>query len=454
MDTHYEMNDSLYCVGVIDGRYKRNTYELRNYFSEYALMKYRIEVELKYLLELSLRIDILPEYATNGGWLEDYFEQILFNFNLEEAKKIKEIEKITLHDVKAIEYYIRKKFDEYDISYLNKWIHFGLTSQDTNSPAQTLQVKRFLEQVYSPKMVEMLKIINNFYFNNKNIVMLGKTHGQIASPTSMGKEFMVYHERLENQLKLLGKIDFNTKFGGAVGNLNAHLYCYPDVNWKNVMDSFIQSLGMIRQQFTTQIDHYDNLCAIFHNIVRINNILIDFSRDIWLYTSIKYLLLRTSEGQIGSSTMPHKINPINFENAEGNLSLANSLFTRICDTIPVSRYQRDLSNSTISRNFGTAFGYTMIAYDNLITGLSKLLVNNEEINKDLDSGWAVLLEALQTYLRTVGLSNAYELVKNFYDQTPLVNKESLSAWIDTLNIGDNHKDKLKNLSPETYTGYH
>ena len=400
----------LTAVGPIDGRYIEKTSELQSYFSESALIKYRIKVEVEYFIALcNLPIKQLKKFPVNK-----FFDlrKLYKEFKIEYAEKIKNIEKITNHDVKAVEYFIKEKMDELELKEFKEFIHFGLTSQDINNTAVPNSIKDAMEKVFTPSIkliVQMLKEKAEIW---QDLPLLARTHGQAASPTRMGKEIQVFVERLEKQIKLLNFIPYNAKFGGATGNFNAHHIAYNSINWKKFADDFIKNaFALDRQQNTTQIEHYDNLAALMHNICRINTILIDFSRDIWTYISMDYFKQKIKKGEVGSSAMPHKVNPIDFENAEGNLEMANGIFETLSKKLPVSRLQRDLTDSTVLRNIGVPFAHTMIALNSLEKGINKLMINEQKILVDLENNWAIVAEALQTILRREGYPNPYEELK-------------------------------------------
>lgn len=443
------MSVPLTAICPIDGRYYNKTKELQDYFSEFALIKYRLQVEIEYFIAIcGLGIPQLKVSQETFNKLRGIYQ----GFTIEEAKKVKEFESATNHDIKAIEYYIKSKFDHLGLKPVKEFVHFGLTSQDINNTAIPLLLKDFFDHELFLLYDKLKETFEDLYQQWLNIPMLSRTHGQPASPTKLGKEMMVYYERVYMQLYQMEKIPFSAKFGGAVGNFNAHQVAFPNVNWPEFADNFIkQTLGLYRSQFTTQIEHYDNLASLFDATRRINNILIDFDRDMWYYISLNYFGLRVTEQEVGSSTMPHKINPINFENSEGNLQIANGLLQTMANKLPISRLQRDLSDSTVLRNIGVAFAYTIIGIKSLLTGISKLEVNQEMIQYDLDSHWSVITEGIQTILRREGYSDPYELMKQFTRNNE-INQETISALIDQLKVSDSVKSELRAITPSNYTG--
>ena len=445
------MNENnLKSISPIDGRYRKISNKISNYFSEYALIKYRVYVEIEYFKALC---DIpLKQLASISSSDKKKISAIASKFSLENANRIKKIEQKINHDVKAVEYFIKEKFDDLGLENYKEFIHFGLTSQDINNTATPLMLKFCLKNILLPSLGDVLKLLKNKADDFINISMIARTHGQAASPTTFGKEINVFYERIKNQLNLLYKIPNNGKFGGASGNLNAHYVSYPSIDWDNFSNKFLERLGLERSKPTTQIEHYDNMAAIFHNLSRINTILIDFCKDIWHYISINYLIQKVNKKEVGSSAMPHKINPIDFENAEGNLMLANSLYTFFAEKLPISRLQRDLTDSTVSRNIGLPLAYTKIAFDSIIKGINKLDIGKETIEKDLNDNWAVVSEAIQTILRREKISNPYELLKNLTRSNDKITKESISAFINNLPINQKIKDELSKISPKNYIG--
>ena len=442
-----ELN-SLTAISPIDGRYHRQTEALSAYFSEFALMQYRVRVEIEYFVALAQqKIFSLPANKVQA------LRKIYADFNNETAQQIKNLEKVTNHDVKALEYYIKKELDALGLSHLKEYVHFGLTSQDVNNTAIPLMWKEALETEYFPAIANLCISLRGLAKSWAKIPMLAKTHGQPASPTRLGKEIMVFVERLENQLSLLNEVPYSCKFGGATGNFNAHTVAYPKVNWVKFGNKFCQDkLGLQRQQYTTQIEHYDNLAAHFDGMKRINTILIDFCRDIWTYISMEYFKQKTKKGEVGSSAMPHKVNPIDFENAEGNLGLANAIFEHLSAKLPISRLQRDLTDSTVIRNIGIPFAHTIISLNSINKGLGKLLLNEDAIQADLDKNWAVVAEAIQTILRRENYPQPYEALKELTRGKGGINKQSIHAFINKLKVKPAVKTELKKITPFNYTG--
>ena len=441
----------LNAIGPIDGRYNSKTKDLQNYFSEASLIKFRVKVEIEYFIALCNSSIIQLNHFPSEKFKE--LRKIYSNFNNDDAQRIKEIESITNHDVKAVEYFIKEEFKKLKLEEFNEFIHFGLTSQDINNTAVPYSIKKALEEIILPEISNLIKLIEKNANIWSDISMLARTHGQAASPTRMGKEMMVFVERLKNQLLLMNKIPHTAKFGGATGNFNAHHVAFPDINWVDFSNDFLKSsLKLKRQQTTTQIEHYDNLAAIMNNLSRINTILIDFSRDIWTYVSMDYFKQKINKNEVGSSAMPHKVNPIDFENAEGNLGIANSLFSFMADKLPISRLQRDLTDSTVLRNIGVPLAHTLIALKSLNKGIKKLVINKEKISSDLDENWAVVAEAIQTILRRENYPNPYESLKELTRLNSKITKETISDFIDILNVGDNIKKELKKINPSNYTG--
>ena len=418
----------LTAISPIDGRYHEKTKELSEYFSEYALIKYRVFVEIQYFIALAQKP--LPQLEEFDLDLVENLDAIFENFSVEDAEIVKNIEKTTNHDVKAVEYFLKSKFDQMGISRFKEFIHFGLTSQDINNTATPLLLKNAIEEVYLPQLEKIKEKIADFAEEWASVPMLARTHGQPASPTRLGKEFRVFLERLNVQLVQLKYIPYSAKFGGATGNFNAHYVAYPDTNWKVFGDDFVSEyLGLTRSQFTTQIEHYDNLAALFHVLSRINTILIDLSRDIWTYISMEYFKQKTIKGEIGSSAMPHKVNPIDFENAEGNLGIANALFGHLADKLPISRLQRDLTDSTVLRNIGVPVGHSIIAFKSILKGFSKLLLNEEKLNDDLEQNWMVIAEAIQNILRRENFDKPYEALLNLTRGKANVTREDIHYFI-------------------------
>ena len=441
----------LTAITPIDGRYISKTSSLQAYFSEAALIKFRVHVEIEYFIALcNSSITQLNHFPSNKfSKLRDLY----LNFKEEDAQRIKDIESITNHDVKAVEYFIKEEFDKLGLGEFKEFIHFGLTSQDINNTAIPYSIKEALEKVYLPKLTEVIDLLKERVVEWNTIPLLARTHGQAASPTRMGKEIQVFVERIEKQLELLKTIPFNAKFGGATGNFNAHYVAFPKIDWKKFANNFTASaFNLERQQTTTQIEHYDNLAALMNNISRINTILIDFSRDIWTYVSMDYFKQKIKKGEVGSSAMPHKVNPIDFENAEGNLDMANAIFGFLSNKLPISRLQRDLTDSTVLRNIGQPFAHTLIALASLNKGINKLLINEVTIAADLEKNWVVVSEAIQTILRREGYPNPYETLKELTRTNSAINAESIAIFIDTLNVSETIKSELKKITPSNYTG--
>ncbi|NAS30318.1 adenylosuccinate lyase [Flavobacteriaceae bacterium R38] len=442
---------ALNAISPIDGRYRSKTQTLASFFSEEALIKYRVLVEIEYFIALC-NIP-LPQLNDFDSSLYDDLRSIYTDFSSDDAISIKEIEKTTNHDVKAVEYFIKEKFDALDISQYKEFIHFGLTSQDINNTAVPLSVKDALQQVYMPLLVAVLDKLKEQANEWSEISMLARTHGQPASPTRLGKEIQVFVTRIEEQVKLLQEIPFAAKFGGATGNFNAHKVAYPSIDWKAFGKGFVEEkLGLHHSFPTTQIEHYDHLAGIFDGLKRINTILIDFDRDIWTYISMEYFKQKIKKGEVGSSAMPHKVNPIDFENSEGNLGIANALFEHLSSKLPVSRLQRDLTDSTVLRNVGVPIGHTLIGFESTLKGLNKLLLNKEKFEEDLENNWAVVAEAIQTILRREGYPNPYEALKGLTRTNESITQQSIANFIDTLEISEEIKQELKNISPSNYTG--
>ncbi len=442
---------SLNAITPIDGRYISKTSSLQEYFSESALIKFRVQVEIEYFIALcNSSILQLNHFPTDKF---PALRSLYSNFSEQDAQRIKDIESITNHDVKAVEYFIKEKFDKLGLEEFKEFIHFGLTSQDINNTAVPYSIKEAVENVFLPKLTEVLDLLNSRAEEWKNIPLLARTHGQAASPTRMGKEIKVFSERIEKQLSLLSTIPFSAKFGGATGNFNAHHVAFPEIDWVNFANSFTKdALNLERQQTTTQIEHYDNLAALMDNISRINTILIDFSRDIWTYVSMDYFKQKIKKGEVGSSAMPHKVNPIDFENAEGNLGMANAIFNFLSSKLPVSRLQRDLTDSTVLRNIGVPFAHSLIALASLNKGINKLLINKVNIEDDLEKNWAVVAEGIQTILRREGYPNPYEALKKLTRTNSVINAKSIASFIDTLDVNDTTKAELKSITPSNYTG--
>jgi adenylosuccinate lyase len=442
---------ALHSISAVDGRYWSQTEKLSHYFSEFALIKYRLHIEVEYFIALCELP--LPQLKEIDKSVYAPLRNIILDFNDTDAAAIKAIEKVTNHDVKAVEYFLRDKFDTLKIGAYKEFIHFGLTSQDINNTAVPLSYKQALTVQIIPQIEKIIQAVEERGQTWKDVALLAHTHGQPASPTKLGKEFLVFVERLNNQLLQLKQIPFGAKFGGATGNFNAHHVAYPTINWIDFANHFVnESLGLHRQQHTTQIEHYDNLAASFDALKRLNTILIDFSRDIWSYISMNYFKQKLKEGEVGSSAMPHKVNPIDFENAEGNLGIANALFEFLSAKLPVSRLQRDLTDSTVLRNIGLPLAHTLISLNSLQKGIGKLIINHEAIANDLDNNWAVVAEALQTILRRENYPHPYEALKNLTRVNALINKDSLHSFIEQLNVSEEIKKEMKLISPHNYTG--
>lgn len=441
----------LSAISPVDGRYRNTAAPLAAYFSEFALIRYRVFVEIEYFIALCERP--LPQLQGFDKSVAEKLRGIVNNFTEEDAAAIKETEKITNHDVKAVEYFIKDAFDKLGLERYKEFIHFGLTSQDINNTAIPYSVKEALKEVYYPMIDELLGVLKQYAAEWKDVPMLAHTHGQPASPTRLGKEIQVFIERLENQLSSLKQVPCSAKFGGATGNFNAHHIAYPEIDWKAFGNHFVNDiLGLSRSQYTTQIEHYDNFAAQCDALKRINNILIDLDRDIWTYISMNYFKQRIKAGEIGSSAMPHKVNPIDFENSEGNLGIANALFEHFAAKLPVSRLQRDLTDSTVLRNIGVPLAHSLIAMKSTIKGLNKLLLNRAALDADLEANWAVVAEAIQTILRREGYPNPYEALKDLTRTNEQVNAGTIAAFVEKLNISDAVKNEIKKITPGSYTG--
>jgi adenylosuccinate lyase len=446
-----ELN-SLTAISPLDGRYRQKVNELDLYFSEFGFIKYRLMVEIEYFIALcEIPLPQLADYKKeNYKVLRSIYE----DFEIEDAEKIKEREKITNHDVKAIEYYLKERFFHAGWGKWSEFIHFGLTSQDINNTAIPLSIKDALITVYFPLLFELRESLAALADEWKDIPMLARTHGQPASPTKLGKEITVFITRIDEQSKYFGQIPYSAKFGGATGNLNAHKVAYPDIDWITFADNFVnEELGLQRSQPTTQIEHYDNLAALFDNMRRINVILIDLARDIWMYISMDYFRQKIKKGEIGSSAMPHKVNPIDFENGEGNLGYANAIFGHLSEKLPVSRLQRDLSDSTVLRNIGVPIGHSVLAFNSILKGLSKLVINEEKIRSDLENNWVVVAEAIQTILRREGYPKPYEALLELTRTNTKVTSDTIHKFIDTLEVSDDVKEELKAITPYNFTGF-
>jgi adenylosuccinate lyase len=441
----------LLAISPVDGRYHNATAELADYFSEYALIKYRVFVEIEYFIALYQHP--LPQLQDFDKSLKEKLQGIYQNFSTDDAESIKLIEKTTNHDVKAVEYFIKKKFDELGLAEYKEFIHFGLTSQDINNTAIPYSFKTALNDVYYPAITNLISILMQRASEWENVPMLAHTHGQPASPTRLGKEIRVFIERLEKQLALLEQVPVSAKFGGATGNFNAHHVAYPQINWQEFGNKFVdEQLGLSRSQYTTQIEHYDNFAAQCDALKRINNILIDLDRDMWTYISMNYFKQQIKAGEVGSSAMPHKVNPIDFENSEGNLGIANAVFEHLAAKLPISRLQRDLTDSTVLRNIGVPVAHTLIAIKSTIRGVNKLLLNEAAINAHLEANWAVVAEAIQTILRREGYPNPYEALKELTRTNTQVNAQTMASFIDTLAVSNAVKNELKAITPGNYTG--
>jgi adenylosuccinate lyase len=443
-------NSELLSISPVDGRYHKTTKILKPYFSELGLFKYRILVEIEYFIHL-VKLP-LPQLSRFDHAVFAQLRSIYTSFDEKGGVKIKEIEKITNHDVKAVEYYIKEKFDELGLSDFKEFIHFGLTSQDINNTATPLLTRDGFENEILPRLKELMSLMQQISSQWMDIPMLARTHGQPASPTRLGKELRVFHRRLENQLDLLKNIPHTAKFGSATGNFNAHFAAYPEFDWHGFADKFIDELGLARSFPTTQIEHYDNIAAFCDGIKRINNIFLDFARDIWHYISIEYFKQKISKNEVGSSTMPHKVNPIDFENAEGNLGIANSFFEFFASKLPISRLQRDLTDSTVLRNIGVPLAHSYIAYTSLIKGINKLELNEAKLNEDLENNWIVIGEGIQTILRREGYPEPFEAVKALTRKNEKITRETIADFIDGLDIDDEVKRELKQLTPQNYLG--
>lgn len=442
----------LTAVSPIDGRYHSKTENLGEYFSEYALIRYRVKVEVEYFIALCELP--LPQLAGVDKGLFGALRDIYALFSVEDASRIKEIESVTNHDVKAVEYFLKERFDVLGLEKYKEFIHFGLTSQDINNTSVPMSVKDATTEVLLPMLRELIDKLNAFAEEWYDVPMLAKTHGQPASPTRLGKEIKVFAYRLETQLRQLEAVPVSGKFGGATGNFNAHLIAFPNYDWRAFAKNFLEnSLGIQREEWTTQISNYDNLGALFDAMKRINTIIIDLDRDIWQYVSMNYFKQKIKAGEVGSSAMPHKVNPIDFENSEGNLGIANAVLSHLSMKLPISRLQRDLTDSTVLRNVGVPMGHMVIALASTLKGLNKLILNEDAINADLDNMWNVVAEAIQTILRREGYEKPYETLKALTRTNSVVNAQSIAEFIDTLKVSDAVKDELKRISPHTYTGY-
>jgi len=443
--------NALTAISPVDGRYRRAGKELATYFSEYALIRYRVRVEIEYFIALCEMP--LPQLENIDKSIYTSLRAIYIDFTEEDAQAIKDIEKVTNHDVKAVEYYIKEKFDALNLEAYKEFIHFGLTSQDINNTSVPLSLKEAVLEQYLPKLDEVIAKLKELAIEWKDIPLLARTHGQPASPTRMGKEIEVFIARLNRQVEQLKDVPFSAKFGGATGNFNAHLVAYPNNNWLAFGNHFVNNvLGLDRSHPTTQIEHYDNLASLFDAMKRINTIILDLDRDIWTYISMDYFKQKIKEGEVGSSAMPHKVNPIDFENSEGNIGIANALFEHLSAKLPVSRLQRDLTDSTVLRNVGVPFAHTSIAFGALLRGLNKLIIREDNIQGDLEKNWAVVSEAIQTILRREAYPKPYEALKGLTRTNAAITQSSIAEFIDTLNVSDELKAELKAITPQNYTG--
>ena len=444
------LND-LTAISPVDGRYRSKTDSLAAYFSEFALIRYRVQVEIEYFIALCELP--LPQLKNVKNSVFAQLREVYKNFTLDNAQSIKDIEKVTNHDVKAVEYFLKEVFDRLGLDPYKEFIHFGLTSQDINNTSVPLSIKEALEEVYYPGLQEVIDALKARAEEWKNVSMLAKTHGQPASPTRLGKEIMVFVNRLNKQVEQLKQIPQTAKFGGATGNFNAHHVAYPSIDWKKFSETFTSKyLGLEREEFTTQISNYDNLAAIFDGMKRINNILLDMNRDFWMYVSMEYFKQKIKAGEIGSSAMPHKVNPIDFENSEGNIGVANAILEHLAAKLPVSRLQRDLTDSTVLRNVGVPFAHSLIAFQSSLKGLNKLLINENALAADLERNWAVVAEGIQTILRREGYPKPYEALKNLTRTNEAITETSIKAFIQELSVSDAVKAELSAITPHNYTG--
>lgn len=443
---------TLTAISPIDGRYRGKCENLDRYFSEFALIRYRVKVEIEYFIALSATIE--PLKAFDAKAFAEPLRDIYRNFSLDDARRIKEIESVTNHDVKAVEYFIKERFDALGLAPFKEFIHFGLTSQDINNTSVPMSVSDAIADIFRPTLGRLIDTLEEMAAKWADIPMLAKTHGQPASPTRLGKEIGVFAYRLRQAVRLLDVVPVSGKFGGATGNFNAHLTAFPDVDWRAFANSFLRdNLGIEREELTTQISNYDNLAALFDALRRINTIILDLNRDFWLYISMEYFKQRIKEGEVGSSAMPHKVNPIDFENSEGNLGMANAVYAHLAQKLPVSRLQRDLTDSTVLRNIGVPMAHSIIAIESTLKGLGKLILNEKAINGDLDNMWSVVAEGIQTILRREGYPNPYETLKKLTRVNTGVTAESIASFIDSLEVSDDVRAELHRLTPHTYTGY-
>lgn len=450
--------NSLLAVSPIDGRYSAKAEPLRQYFSEYALIRNRVRVEIEYFIALCrIPLPQLESFGEGTGRTSDELftelRRLYQEMTPEDAMRVKEHEKITNHDVKAVEYYIKDRFKELGITSWQEFVHFGLTSQDINNTSQPLMLKEAIDNEYLPKLEEIIAILKADAEEWKDVTMLAKTHGQPATPTRLGKEMNVFVSRLEEQVRQLGQLTYPAKFGGATGNMNAHKVSFPDIDWPAFADAFTSSLGLKRSFPTTQIDHYDNLASIFDCLRRIGTILIDLCRDVWTYISMEYFRQKVAKNEVGSSAMPHKVNPIDFENAEGNLGMANAVLTFLSMKLPISRLQRDLTDSTVQRNIGVPVAHSLIAFASLKKGLGKLILNRDAIDADLHRNWAVVAEAIQTILRRENYPNPYETLKNLTRTGAAIDEETIASFVETLEVSEAVKEELRAITPWNYTGF-
>lgn len=444
--------NELTAISPADGRYRTQVADLAAFFSEYALIRYRVQVEVEYFIALCAMP--LPQLKTVSVQQYEGLRSLYLDFSEADAQRVKEIERVTNHDVKAVEYFLKEAFDRLGLSAYKEFIHFGLTSQDINNTSVPLSIREAMEQVYYPSLTQILERLKRYSDEWKDVALLARTHGQPASPTRLGKEVEVYVSRLEAQIDLLKQVPFSAKFGGATGNMNAHCVAYPNVDWKTFASGFLSAhLGLVREPLTTQISNYDNLAALFDGMKRINNILMDLDRDFWMYISMDYFKQRIKAGEVGSSAMPHKVNPIDFENSEGNIGVANALLEHLAAKLPVSRLQRDLTDSTVLRTVGLPFAHSLIAFKSCIKGLDKLLLNRDAIAADLDRNWAVVAEGIQTILRREAYPNPYEALKALTRTNEAITEHSIKQFVEQLDVSESIKEELRKLSPVSYTGH-
>lgn len=444
--------NELTAISPADGRYRTQVADLAAFFSEYALIRYRVQVEVEYFIALCAMP--LPQLKTVDAQQYEGLRSLYLDFSETDAQRVKEIERVTNHDVKAVEYFLKEAFDRLGLSAYKEFIHFGLTSQDINNTSVPLSIREAMEQVYYPSLTQILERLKRYSDEWNDVALLARTHGQPASPTRLGKEVEVYVSRLEAQIDLLKQVPFSAKFGGATGNMNAHCVAYPNVDWKTFASGFLSAhLGLVREPLTTQISNYDNLAALFDGMKRINNILMDLDRDFWMYISMDYFKQRIKAGEVGSSAMPHKVNPIDFENSEGNIGVANALLEHLAAKLPVSRLQRDLTDSTVLRTVGLPFAHSLIAFKSCIKGLDKLLLNRDAIAADLDRNWAVVAEGIQTILRREAYPNPYEALKALTRTNEAITEQSIKQFVEQLDVSESIKEELRKLSPVSYTGH-